>query len=469
MADADLAFAGIARQAQMLRDGGISSRELTGLYLDRIARIDPELNAFRVVLAERAIAAAEDADRRLAAGEEAPLLGVPIALKDEFADLEGELTTIGTDAFDEPAAADAELTRRLRGAGAVILGKTNLPELAITGFTESRTWGITRNPWHRHRTPGGSSGGSAAAVAAGLVGAATGSDGAGSIRIPAANCGLFGLKPQYGRVPLAPYPGHWRGLSVHGFLTRSVRDTALLLDVGTAGGGDPGGPPPPARAFTEAAATPPGRLRVALSTEPQKALLPPVVADEVSAALSDAGELLRSLGHRVVEDDPGYGLVVNFLPRYLGGIRDEVRTLPHPERLERRTRGFARLGACYPPPVRELARRRAAADARRINRILERHDVLVTPTVGVPPVEIGRWEGRSALRTLAGMARIYCFTAVWNHTGQPAAAVPVGFTDDGLPLSVQLVGRPNDEQTLLSLAAQIEAERPWADRRPPVS
>jgi amidase len=222
----ELAFAGIARQAELIRDRAVSARELTDLYLERIERLDPELNCFAKVLPERARADADDADRRVAAGEEAPLLGVPIALKDEV-DLEGEVTSHGTRGWDEPAADDAEQVKRLRGAGAVVLGKTTLPELAACGFTETEAWGITRNPWDTDRTPGGSSGGSGAAVAAGLVGAASASDGAGSIRIPATNCGLFGLKPQRGRITLSPEREHWYGMSVTGCLARRVIDTAL--------------------------------------------------------------------------------------------------------------------------------------------------------------------------------------------------------------------------------------------------
>jgi amidase len=458
--DVSVVFAGVARQAELLRSREVTSRELTELYLSRIERLDPQLNCFRVVLAERALAAADEADGRLGSGAEAPLLGVPLAVKDTL-DLAEELTAFGTGAFGGPAADDGELARRLRAAGAVILGKTNLPELAICGFTESRSWGITRNPWNPGRTPGGSSGGSGAAVAAGLAAAAHGSDGAGSIRIPAANCGLFGLKPQCGRVPIEP-ADHWLGMSVNGFLTRSVLDTAVLLDVATAGGA--AGAP-----YAEAVRRAPGRLRVAISTKPVRAVAPPIVRDEVVVAVRECAEFLRSLGHEVADEDPAYGLAGNNITtRYLAGIHDDVRAVPHPERLEPRTRGFGRLGALYPRRLVDSAVRAAAKDAARINRIFDAHDVLVTPVAGEPPIEVGRWERKGALRTLLGMSRTYPFTPLWNHTGQPAAAVPMGFTDDGLPLSVQLIGPPDREDLLLSLAAQIEAERPWAARLPTV-
>src|SRR5215210_8789191 len=229
----ELAFAGVARQAELIRAGEVSSRELVELYLDRIERLDPQLNAFRTVMAERAVVDAQQADGRRGAGDDRPLLGVPIAVKD-VEDVTGEITRWGTEAFTQPAAQDSELVRRLRAAGAVVIGKTNTPELAIMGDTEGPAFGITRNPWNTHRSPGGSSGGTAAAVAAGLCAGATGSDGMGSIRIPAANCGLVGLKPTRDRIPLAPLGEHWYGLSVAGFVTRSVRDTALLMSVGAA-------------------------------------------------------------------------------------------------------------------------------------------------------------------------------------------------------------------------------------------
>ena len=228
LAGTDLAFAGIAAQAQLIRDRELTSVDLTELYLDRIARIDPHLNAFREVFADEARAAAADADRRVGEGEDAPLLGVPVAFKDEL-DMEGRVARHGTNAYDEPAVANAVHVQRILDAGAIALGKTNLPELAICGFTESEATGDTRNPWDTSRTPGGSSGGSGAAVAAGLVGAASASDGAGSIRIPAALNGLFGIKPQRGRISLMPEAEHWHGMSKTGCLTRRVVDAALWL------------------------------------------------------------------------------------------------------------------------------------------------------------------------------------------------------------------------------------------------
>jgi amidase len=463
----ELAYAGIARQAELIAAGEVSSRDLVEVYLERIARLDGRLNAFRVVFAERARLEADQADARRRAGGGRPLLGVPIAVKDDI-DVGGELTAWGSNATEGAAPADAEVVRRLREAGAVVIGKTNVPELTIWPFTESATFGATRNPWDLQRAPGGSSGGSASAVAAGLVGAALGSDGAGSIRIPAAWCGLFGLKPQRGRVSLAPRARAWHGLSVDGVLTRRVADTALFHDVASGATDlDVDSAPPPAVPFAQSAATPPARLRVAFSTR-----LPPVVLGgldgDAARAVHETVELLRSLGHDVSERDPDYGIggIPEVLIRYLRGILDDARAVAHPERLERRTKGMARLGALIPSALLERSLANEAEFTHRMNRVLEDHDVLITPATATPPPRVGQLQGRGALWTLNAVAGMVPFNGVWNVTGQPAASVPAGFGSDGLPRSVQIVGRPNDEATLLSLAGQIEAERHWAQSRP---
>ena len=423
------------------------------------------------VLGDEALAEADAADARRGSGQDAPLLGVPIAIKDNV-DVAGSPTMFGSLGFgDEPAEEDGEIVRRLRAAGAVIIGKTTLSELAILPFTETAGFGKTRNPWDTGRSVGGSSGGSGGAVAAGLVGGASATDGGGSIRIPAAFCGLVGLKPQRGRVPMEPHD-HWNNLSAACCVTRRVADTALYLDVVTDGGGDPGGPEPPAQPFAVAAATTPARLRIAISSKPARAIMPPVVADEVLAGLAETEDLLRSLGHEVQRHEPDFGMTGNnFVARYMGGVREDVAAVPHPDRLEGRTRGFARMARPYAGGLARRGTRAAAADADKINKSWAGagFDVLVTPTVGETAVEIDRWGGRGAVRTLLGISRTFCFTPIWNHTGQPAMALPAGFTARGMPRSVTLVGRPADEATLISLAAQMEAERPWTDRRPPVS
>jgi amidase len=466
MDSSDLAYAGLAKQAALVRAGEVSSRELVELYLERIARIEPALNCYSVVLAERALVEADQADSRRAAGDERPLLGVPVAIKDNT-DVAGTVTTVGTAAHGPPAAQDSELVRRLRSAGCVVLGKTTLPELAIMGTTEGPAFGVTRNPWDLDRTPGGSSGGSGAAVAAGLAAAGHATDGAGSIRIPAACCGLFGLKPQRGRVPLAPDDEqHWNGMSVAGAVTRGVLDNALFLDAVAGPGPAPGGPAL-RRPFADAVKELPGKLRIAVS------LRPPLLArlsPDVRRGVDETAELLRGLGHDVEYVEPPLTeWLSEVLPRYLKGIEREAASMAHPERLARRTRGFARLGSLIPEALLDRARRIEADRAERYNRVLANRDVLLTPVMSTPPPGAAQWEGLGALRTLIEMTMVYPYCVIWNTVGQPAAAVPAGFTADGLPLSVQLVAKPEQDHLLLSLAAQIEAERPWADKRPPLS
>ncbi len=463
----DIAFAGAAEQARMLAAGAITAPDLLELHLARIERLEPELNAFRVVLAESARAEAVEAQRRLDAGERLPLLGVPVAIKDDV-DVAGEVTAWGTSAHGPAKARDADVVARLREAGAVLVGKTNVPEMTIWPFTETLTFGATRNPWDPSRTPGGSSGGTGVAVATGMVAVGLGSDGGGSIRIPATWCGLFGIKPQRDRVPLAPHDDAWQGLSVNGPLARTVEDAALFLDA-TAVADGPAGPLPEGR-FVAAASREPGRLRVAVSLRVPPGLVARVGKSQ-RAAVQEAAALLRSLGHEVVERDPDYPLTAgrDFTLRYLRGISDDVRTMPHPERLEARTRGMARLGSLVSDTRVAALRAGEAAIAARMTAIFDDVDVVLTPGTATGPSKIGAYQRRGALATLNAVAGRVPFQAVFNATGQPAAVVPWGLDADGLPMSVQLVGRPSDEATLLSVSAQIEAARPWAARRPPVS
>ncbi|MEA2218269.1 MAG: amidase [Solirubrobacteraceae bacterium] len=451
----ELAFAGVARQAELVRSGEVSPRELVETALERIGRLDPELNAFRAVFDERALLEADQAGGRARGGDDRPLLGVPIAVKDDMA-VAGTPRVRGSHAHGGPEPEDCELVRLLRAAGAIVIGVTRVPELMLWPFTETAQGGSTRNPWSLARSPGGSSGGSAAAVAAALVAGATGSDGAGSIRIPAACCGLFGLKVQRGRVPVAPLAEVWTGLSVYGFLTRSVADSALLYEVAT---GEP---------WVAAARREPGPLRIALSTK-----IPPGAAarlhPEQRRAALETADLLRALGHEVVERSPSYGLVGrNVIARYFAGANIEAESMADRKLLERRTRQVARIGGVA---RRLLGRALAAqdADARRINRMFDDVDVVLMPTLTAPPLRIGRWEGCGALRTFNGAAGFVAYNPLWNHIGNPAAAVPAGFDADGLPLSVQIAGPPDGEPTLLALAHQLETARPWAGARPPIS
>ena len=458
-----MAFAGAAAQARMLADGELSAPELLEIYLERIARLDSQLRCYRVVLSDTARYEAAVAQDRIDAGERLPLLGVPIAIKDDV-DIAGEVTTYGSGGHRPAVTSDAEVVHRLRAAGAVLIGKTNVPELMMFPYTESLTFGATRNPWNPKRTPGGSSGGSAAAVAAGLAPLALGSDGGGSIRIPAIWCGLFGLKPQRDRVSLEPHDNAWYGLSVNGPIARSVLDAALFLDATTK-------VPGPEGEFAAAAARHPGQLRIALSTKIPTPL-PVRVGKEQLAAVDQAGALLRDLGHEVIIRDPEYpvsAIFANYLPRYLRGICDDADAQAHPDRLEARTRNLARLGAFFSDRRMDAVQAAESSLTTRVQSIFDDVDVVVTPGNATGPSRIGAYQRRGAVSTLLLVAQRVPYQQIWNVTGQPVAAVPWDFDGDGLPIAVQLVGRPYDEATLLSLSAQIEAARPWAHRRPPVS
>jgi amidase len=459
-----LAFAGAAEQARLIRDGAVSSRELVEATLARIDRLDPVLNAYRVVLTERALAEADQADARHAAGDDRPLLGVPVAIKDDV-DVGGEATAWGTAAHGGAVARDAEAVVRLRAAGAVIVGKTLVPEMTMLPATDTTTFGSVRNPWDLTRTPGGSSGGSAAAVAAGLCGVALGSDGAGSIRNPAAWTGLFGIKPTRDRVPVAPHEDAWQGLSVNGPIARTVADAALFLDATINDDNLPDG------GFVAAAAREPGPLRIAVSTKgPMGAL--PYVGKEERRAVAATADLLRELGHEVVQRDPDYPPTIwlTAYTRVLRGIADDVRaSMPHPERLERRTRRIAALGGRIPAPVVRWARDAEAGQTRRLLALWDEVDVLLTPAAVDGPYEVGVMGARGAAAFIARGAERLTFMPVWNVTGQPGASVPAGVDDDGLPVGVQLVGRHGEDALLLALSAQLERARPWADRRPPVA
>jgi amidase len=463
-ADDDLAFAGLARLGELLSREQVTPRELAEFYLARIERVDPTLRAFISVRAERVLTEADAALKRLRAGERGPLLGIPIALKDNV-DLAGEVTTHGSGGHHEAARADSEVVRRLRAAGAIVIGKTALCELAAWGhFTSSDAFGITRNPWNLDRSPGGSSGGSAAAVAAGLVPIALGSDGGGSIRIPSAFCGLFGLKPQRGRIPLAPLTDHWHGCTVLGGLGRSVLDVAVFDDVISGQvAGAAGGTHEPERSFAAAARREPGRLRIAVSMKPA---IPGVkLSPESIAAVEQTAEMLRSEGHEVDEYKLAHPqLLVSFTPRWAAGVRDDA--LAHGNGLERRTLRLAAVGRRLGGRALRRSIAREPLVATRLNRVFDEHDVVMTPTTAAPPppAEISRDTG--AFRSFNHGSPYVCYTPTWNHVGQPAASIPAGFDADGLPMAVQLAGPPNSETTIISLAAQIEAARPWRERRP---
>ncbi|MEV6427673.1 amidase [Nocardia sp. NPDC051463] len=460
-----LAFTGVAEQAEAIRSGQVSAVELTRQTLARIERLEPELNAFIRVLGDQSLAQAEALDAQQARGSQlGPLHGVPMAIKDEV-DVAGVPTTFGGASMTTPAAADSEIVRRLRAAGAIIIGKTALPEFGTFPFTESAAHGYTRNPWDPTRTPGGSSGGSAAAVAAGIVAAATGGDGGGSIRIPAAYCGLFGLKPQRGRVSTAPHRDLWRALGTLGVLTRTVADSALLYDIISGSRATDRWQAPDLSFAAIEQATP---LRIAVSLRSAVRGLRP--DPECAAAVRSTADTLAELGHHVEDFDPYYPDVASaFFPQFLGGVREEAVRVDRPDLLERRTRTVSAIARVLAPqPVLRWAERRGEQVAATINQIFDTYDLLLTPTMPHLPAPIGRLDGAGVLRALQRSIPITSYTAIWNVCGNPAASIPAGWTASGLPLSAQIIARPHDELGILRVAAQLEQARPWADRRPDV-
>jgi amidase len=461
----ELAFLPATEQARLIRTREVSSVELVELYLDRIGRLEPELNSFVTVRAEGAIADSRAAD---ASGADTPFRGVPIAIKDLTATA-GIRTTYSCRAFaDYVPDYDTAVVRRIREAGFVIVGKTNTPEFGTVAFTESELNGATHNPWDLALTPGGSSGGAAAAVAAGLIPLAHGTDGGGSIRIPASCCGLFGFKPSRGRVSTAPFSA-LEGLSTSGPIARSVIDAAALLDV-LAGYelGDPWWAPPPERPFAREVGEDPGRLRIAVTVEPPADA--PVHTDCGAAARAAAG-LLADLGHDVVDATPPWGdlgLIDAFIAVW------QVGPALYPvdaELLTPLNRGLAAAARAASAADYATAVVRLQTASRRIIAFWEQFDVVVTPTLALPPVPIG-WQEEGvdgALEQLQRNTLFTPFTASANLTGLPAMSLPLHRSSDGLPIGVQAIGPPAGDSLLFRLAAQLEEARPWAEARPPTS
>ena len=457
--------------AGLVRSGELSSRELVEESLQRIEALQPELNAFVHLDAERALSAAD----AIGAGDPRPFAGVPIAIKDTAA-VAGMPYTMGSDIFgDYVPQHDAFVVRSLRDAGFVLVGKTNMPEFGILPVTEPRRFGPARNPWDTDRTPGGSSGGAAAAVAAGMVPIAHGSDGGGSIRIPAACCGLVGLKPQRGRISRGPEQGD-DFLVQDGVLTRTVSETAELLDL-LAGyqTGDATWAPPPAETFATAAAREPGKLRIGVSTlAPIEAELDPIC----ERGVRDAAELLGSLGHEVEEfeapwrgDDvlrvftAVFGTPIAAAAFYGGLVTGRE---PSAELLEPLSWTFweglqERSAVDY-----YLARTQLGAFSRQIVAVWDDYDVVLLPSLAQRPLRIGELDPCSddPWDDFRRSGEFTPYTALFNTSGQPAISLPLYHGDDGLPVGIQLAGRPAGEPTLLSLSAQLEAAAPWAHRRP---
>jgi amidase len=460
-------------QAELVREKSVRPIELVEAAIKRIERLNPKLNAVVTPMYDRARAEAS------VAAPEGPFAGVPFLLKDLLAEYAGVRFTEGSAFVDGhyTPETDSELTRRLRRAGLIIVGKTNTPEFGILPTTEPRLFGPTRNPWNLGRTPGGSSGGSAAAVAAGMTAMAHANDGGGSIRIPASCCGLFGLKPTRGRNPLGPHYGDiFSGFAVEHAVTRSVRDSAALLDA-TAGPdlGDPYAAPPPARPYAEEVSRPPGFLRVAFTTSTATGV--PVHADCVRA-VQEAATLCTELGHDVTEAMPaleGDTISQAFLTVWTAGtawsIDDWARRTkqaPSPERFEPLTwslyeMGAGRRAADYLLAIQDLQR-----VARQTAQFFVQYDVWLSPTLAEPPPPLGSFDPTpdNPRQGLLRAVQFVPFTPIFNATGQPAMSVPLLWNQENVPVGVQFAGRFGDEATLFRLAAQLEQARPWAGRWP---
>jgi len=475
----DLAAIDATAQAALVRDGSVTPSELVDAALARIDRVNPQLNAVIHRRDERARAEA-------ATAPDGPFRGVPVLVKDLDGTLAGEPVHLGNRLLRDLRHSgdhDSYLFAKLRAAGCVIVGKTNTPELGLLPTTEPLAYGAARNPWDVARSPGGSSGGSAAAVAAGVVPFAHAGDGGGSIRIPASACGLFGLKPTRGRVSLGPDDGEaWAGLVVRHVITRSVRDSAAVLDV-LAGEmpGDPYAAAPPARPFTDEIGVDPGHLRIGCLSVRSPAELVEVDGACIDAA-HDAQVLLEQLGHTVEGAYPpaldDIALLVHFTTVLAVSTAYDLRKLAAiagreliADDVEPYTWMQAELGRVITADAYVEAVDALRAWSRRVAHWWDRSgngfDLLLTPTMAKPPAPLGEIRGDDAEGALLAAAPYAAFTLPFNVTGQPAMSVPLHWSD-GLPVGVQLVAASGREDVLLRVAAQLEAARPWADRRPPV-
>ncbi len=470
MSDHEFLSRSAVEQAALVRSGEVSARELVEASLRAIERVNPQLNAFVTVCGERALAEAG----AVGAGDPRPLCGVPVGIKDLFSATKEVPTTEGSDAFgDWVADHDAAHVRRLREAGAILVGKTNTPELGLRPVTENARFGATRNPWSPQLSPGGSSGGSAAAVASGMVALADGSDLGGSIRIPASCCGLVGLKPSIGRVSIGPDFGDVAaGMVADGVLTRTVMDTAVALDA--IAGYEPGdrhGAPAPAGSFADAARSEPGRLIVRLALTAPHGI---AVDDEPRGAAVRAAEALAALGHDVREETPewddeslpaAWGTHMTGTAQYLVRVVERLHGRPaDPDRLEPATRAW--LVGREPVPLSDYleAGERLWAFGRRILRGWGDGEILVTPTLTRLPAQVGGLNAQAGVTDDA--VRFSALVRLWNITGQPAVSLPLGETADRVPVGVQLVGPPGRDELLISVAAQLEAEVGWRPQAP---
>ena len=464
-------------QAALVASGECSARELVLAAIERIERVDPQLNSVIVRLFERALAEAEAPE--LPRG---PFRGVPLLLKDLGCPVAGVTIFAGTRFLRDRghrASVDSVLAARLRRAGFVFLGKTNTPELGLSPTTEPESFGPTRNPWNAERIVGGSSGGSAAAVAAGLAPIAHAGDGGGSIRNPAGACGVVGMKPSRGRVSLGPELGEaWGGCVTEHVITRSVRDSAAVLDcIAGPATGDPYVAPPPPRAYLDEVGCDPGRLRIGLFTSNDRIAAHP----EASAAVAVAARLLASLGHEVEDaypqalDESDWGsasatVVAASVARELARLELATGDRVAPGDVEPATWAMAEQGRALGAAEYLRVLDELHAFGRRLRAFWrdrpdeEGFDLLVTPTLAEPAPPIGSLRGADVERIL----RLVPYTMPYNVSGQPAISLPLHWSADGLPLGVQLVARYGGEDLLVRVAAQLEQARPWRDRWPPI-
>ncbi len=479
--------------AELVRTKQVTPVELVEEAISRIEVHNPKINAVIYKMYDQARATAKG---ELCGG---PFKGVPFLLKDLHATYAGAPTSSGNRLLkDIPISYDSEIVHRFKSAGLIILGKTNSPEFGLVPYTEPGVFGPTRNPWDLNRTPGGSSGGSAAAVAARMVPMAHGSDGGGSIRIPASCCGILGLKPSRGRVPTGPDRGEmWRGFSIEHVLTRSVRDSAAILD--TIAGADTGAPyaaPPQGRSFLQEVSTGPGHLRIAFTAHP---LVGHTVHDDCKKGLEATVRLLQQLGHELIEAKPKIeveAFAVAFLTIIAGETRADIewaaqlaKHRPSLAEFDVGTYAVGMIGQALSSADYAKAARYLQTAGREIGRFFEQYDVLLTPTQSQPPVPIGALQPSSRERTLVKLigslnahwllkalgvikpiaAQTFDFipyTPPFNVTGQPAMSMPLYWNEAGLPIGMQFAGRFGDEATLFRLAGQIERAQPWFDRAP---
>jgi amidase len=481
--------------AELVKRKEISPAEICEEAISRIEKVNPQLNAVITPMYDLARATAQGSL------PEGHFTGVPFLLKDLLGDVAGVRQTRGSKAFrDYISKEDSELVKRYKQAGLVFMGKTNCPEFGLLGITEPELHGPCRNPWNIEHTPGGSSGGSAAAVASGMVPLASGGDGGGSIRIPSSCCGVFGLKVTRGRTPTGPMHGViWQGAVIEHVISRSVRDSAAILDATQ--GPDSGAPyiiASPERPYLEEIKQAPGRLKIAFNTD--SPIDTPVHPDCVRAVEHTAG-LLEKMGHEVEAARPdldGLILAKSYLTMYFGEMAadiEEMRTVlgrkAKPSDVEALTWTLGLLGRTYSAGYFVKMIREWDIAARKMGRFLETYDLYLTPTVASPPVRIGELQPKPAQKALMktvnalGLGRLLKgsgitdklaieslsrtpFTQLANFTGQPAMSVPLYWTTDGLPCGSHFIGRFGDEGTLLRLAAQLEEVQPWFNKRPPI-